>query len=272
MSTTLPLFSLLHNGGGSYPPSPTFSDPSFSTGYDGAFDLKNGGLGNYNFPTPPQTSNTPSTSSYSSRHLSNYPQLIPPNFSHSSFPTTPDGDDPTSSFLDLDLSQPGPSTYHQISNGHHRYDDALSHHQSTSNGGSFILDGEDYLQHDDDDDDEEDDLVKIENGESDEAQPQDEGGDVDVDNEEPLYVNAKQYHRILKRRLARARLEELNRLVRSRKPYLHESRHRHACSRPRGKGGRFLTAEEIEQMKKEELEKVENGESVEILDGVAIPA
>lgn len=43
----------------------------------------------------------------------------------------------------------------------------------------------------------------------------DEGGE--VDNEEPLYVNAKQYHRILKRRLARARLEELNRLSRSRK-------------------------------------------------------
>lgn len=39
----------------------------------------------------------------------------------------------------------------------------------------------------------------------------------DEDNEEPLYVNAKQYHRILKRRAARQRLEELNRLARSRK-------------------------------------------------------
>lgn len=48
---------------------------------------------------------------------------------------------------------------------------------------------------------------------------EDEGGVAggDEDNEEPLYVNAKQYHRILKRRMARARLEELNRLVRSRK-------------------------------------------------------
>jgi hypothetical protein len=35
--------------------------------------------------------------------------------------------------------------------------------------------------------------------------------------EEPLYVNAKQYHRILKRRAARARLEELNQLIRQRK-------------------------------------------------------
>lgn len=35
--------------------------------------------------------------------------------------------------------------------------------------------------------------------------------------EEPLYVNAKQYNRILKRRIARARLEELHRLSKQRK-------------------------------------------------------
>jgi hypothetical protein len=52
-------------------------------------------------------------------------------------------------------------------------------------------------------------LVKIEDAE--------EAGPDDGDNEEPLYVNAKQYHRILKRRLARQRLEELNRLSRSSK-------------------------------------------------------
>lgn len=35
--------------------------------------------------------------------------------------------------------------------------------------------------------------------------------------EEPLYVNAKQYHRILKRRMARQRLEEIHKLSRDRK-------------------------------------------------------
>jgi len=37
------------------------------------------------------------------------------------------------------------------------------------------------------------------------------------DEHEPLYVNAKQYHRIMKRRMARARLEEMGRLSRQRK-------------------------------------------------------
>ncbi|KAH6914135.1 CCAAT-binding transcription factor (CBF-B/NF-YA) subunit B-domain-containing protein [Coprinopsis sp. MPI-PUGE-AT-0042] len=68
--------------------------------------------------------------------------------------------------------------------------------------------------------------------------------------EEPLYVNAKQYFRILKRRVARSRLDEVHRLSRQRKPYLHESRHKHAMRRPRGPGGRFLTAEEIAAQKR----------------------
>ncbi|KAL4074016.1 CCAAT-binding transcription factor (CBF-B/NF-YA) subunit B-domain-containing protein [Scleroderma yunnanense] len=86
--------------------------------------------------------------------------------------------------------------------------------------------------------------------------------DTPVD-EEPLYVNAKQYFRILKRRVARARLEEVHRLSRQRKPYLHESRHKHAMRRPRGPGGRFLTADEIAAQKL--AQQSSNGDTVDDL-------
>lgn len=62
--------------------------------------------------------------------------------------------------------------------------------------------------------------------------------------EEPLYVNAKQYHRILKRRQARAKLEAMGRIPKERQKYLYESRHRHALNRVRGSGGVFVNSGE----------------------------
>lgn len=55
--------------------------------------------------------------------------------------------------------------------------------------------------------------------------------------EVPIFVNPKQYKRILARRAARRK----QKLIKKSNEYVYESRHKHACTRKRGPRGRFLS-------------------------------
>jgi len=79
-----------------------------------------------------------------------------------------------------------------------------------------------------------------------------------------IYINGKQFHRIMKRREVRKKIKEAMKENKEKnkedknKKYHHESRHRHAMNRERGKGGRFISKkkEEITE-NKDDQDKVD---------------
>ncbi|EPB79597.1 CCAAT-binding transcription factor subunit B [Ancylostoma ceylanicum] len=62
---------------------------------------------------------------------------------------------------------------------------------------------------------------------------------LDVKTYHVIFVNSRQYERILKRRAARQKMLAEGRLSKKRQKYLYESRHIHALRRSRGEEGRF---------------------------------
>ncbi|CAI5488420.1 unnamed protein product [Closterium sp. Naga37s-1] len=79
--------------------------------------------------------------------------------------------------------------------------------------------------------------------------------------EEPVYVNAKQYHACAHHLFTRLSVQ----------PYLHESRHKHALRRARGCGGRFLNTKQLEEAAKAQAqsgqgsgEQLGNGEDKKV--------
>ena len=72
--------------------------------------------------------------------------------------------------------------------------------------------------------------------------------DPTVMDDQPTYVNPKQYARILKRRESRKKQTgtDVTSYTPRKRSYMHESRHKHAMQRRRGPGGRFLSKEERE--------------------------
>lgn len=82
-----------------------------------------------------------------------------------------------------------------------------------------------------------------------------------VIDDQPTYVNPKQYARILKRREIRKKQTgtDVTSYTPRKRSYMHESRHKHAMQRRRGPGGRFLSKQEREDISKQQRQEEQDG-------------
>ncbi|KAG3294203.1 NFYA-like [Ictidomys tridecemlineatus] len=83
--------------------------------------------------------------------------------------------------------------------------------------------------------------------------------------EEPLYVNAKQYHHILKKRQAQEKLEAEGKIPKERRKYLHESQQPHAMAQMCGKGGRFFSPKEKDSPHMQDPNQTDEEEMTQII-------
>jgi len=85
--------------------------------------------------------------------------------------------------------------------------------------------------------------------------------------EEPRYVNAKQYVRIMKMREKRQKRPQRTRTIRK---YMHESRHQHTIKRQRCKNGRFVSKSNTSHKQHQPLDELSQHDDSSSLDKLEI--